>query len=383
MVINIYIDTEPDRKNQFDHPTSWKNFDRDNTFAATVDSLDRLKIPGDSRLSLYIPAIAAHNDRRYDRQNKEKINGVISRLPQFIPIHIFTNTDIAGFRRRTGEKFFSTSGYPEIRNLGLILPVFNNEDVIIQIDDDELLRPNYLLRLQQILQAHPDKSLFTAPYEKEGTVRIKSEDPLACWPKYSTMDADMEKLMKEPGPVETLFGFGGNIIIRQRLARKSLYPPGVPRGEDFSYLLANRLIFENGAPGIPVGDPDYLAYFLPDRELTIIHRPPAEARADFLSYLELNLKRFIMENNIFKNQSGLSGESLRSLSYYLSAMIDRDMNQQLEEILQEIEGDYPSPRLERFAAGIKQFLKEYQGIDRLAKHRQQLKEYRAMIERFA
>jgi len=376
MVINIYIDTQPGVINTFDHPTSLSNFKKENTFIKTLDSINNLKVPAGDELKLYLFAVAVNEDVSHDHEMKKKLTEIMN--PSRFAYRIYTNSDIHRFRNFTGSKFFSVKGYPEIRTLGLIIPTLLKEDVIIQIDDDELLRSDYLLTMKKILANNPDKYLITAPYEKNGTVNINTRDKLKSWPKFTSMNKDIQSLMEDQELKETLFGFGGNMVIRSGLAARTFYPFSVPRGEDFSFLLANRLIYENGNPlaGIKPRDNMFKAYFTPLKAMTIIHQPPAEAKADFLFYLEKNIKRFIMEWSMFINQKKLTIEGLRKLSVYLSEMFGyQDMEAPIKEIITELRQYYEREKIAEFARKIFIFLDRYKGVDRFSKYKQDHAEY--------
>jgi len=375
MVINVYIDTKINKKNKFDHPTDLDNFENENTFAKTLASINNLKQTND-KLSLYIFAVAAGEDRSHDQEIKKKMNKILRESSH--QYYLFTNSDVKQLNNYTDSRFFSVNGYPEIRNLGLIIPSLLNQDIIIQIDDDELLREDYLITLKKILKDNPDKYLFTAPYEKNGTTEINNEDPLKSWRKFYSMQKDMNKLMKDKSLKETLFGFGGNMIIRNELAEKSLYPSAVPRGEDFSYLLASRLIYENGNPEAEIEKKNeiYKAYFSPLKELTIIHEPPAEAESDFLFYLEKNLKRFIMEWSIFNKQDNLSVSELKKLSYYLAEMFGYDdFKSKLLDIIEEVKVNYDSKTAENFEKEILSFYDQCSKINRFELYKKDQSDY--------
>lgn len=380
IVINVYLDPKLNKKNKFDHPTDLDNFEDQNTFAKTIASINKLR-KTKAELSLYIFAVAAGEDQSRDQEIRRKLENILRQSNY--QYYLFTNSDIKQLNDYTKSKFFSVNGYPEIRNLGLIIPSLLAEDIIIQIDDDELLRENYLITLKKILKDNPDKYLFTASYEKNGTTAINNEDPLNSWQKFYSMQKDMKRLTQDQRLKETLFGFGGNMIIRNQLAEKSFYPFAVPRGEDFSYLLANRLIYENGNPkaGIEKKNEIYKAYFSPLKELTIIHEPPAEAKSDFLFYLEKNLKRFIMEWNIFNNQNQLTIKKLEDLSFYLAEMFGYDdFKAHLLAIIKEVENNYESNPAKEFKEEILSFFEKSKSENRFKKYLENHSEYLKSIK---
>ncbi|MDN5343053.1 MAG: hypothetical protein PWP28_1928 [Oceanotoga sp.] len=360
IVINIYLTTEKGEKHPFDHPTPLEEFEEKNTFFDTLKSINELEVPENEEIKLYIFAIAANEITKKDNIIYEKVNKLMNESR--FEYEIYTNTDILNLREKYKSDFFSVKGYPEIRNQGFIIPLINKEDIIIQIDDDELLRKNYFKKTVKILKENPDKFIITAPYEKNGTVRIMGEDPVKSWKKFSSMDMDIIELSKDENIKESTFGFGGNMIVRKEFAEKMLYPLDVPRGEDFSLLLASRLIYENGNKYINISKKQniFRSYYISDKDLTIIHKPPVEAKKDIMFYIEKNMKRFIMEWNMFINQEELKIEDLKKLSNYLYYMIGyQDMKEYLKDILKEVEEKYTDQNTERLKEELLSFMDKW------------------------
>lgn len=339
IVINTYLITQEREKNPFDHPTPLWDFDEANTLRATLESIRDANRREEDSYTLYLFGIAANEETANDAEIEEKMRVLVNEvggLPQTI---VISNRQIEDLRTVTGIEFFESCGYPEIRNLGLLIPAMMEEEVIMQLDDDELIRPDHLVRFAEIFEAHPEYGIVTAPYEKNGTVRILAKDPLSTWEKYSSMDREMERLLATENCQQTLFGFGGNLCLRRSVAKEALYPRRVPRGEDFSFLLACRLLHANGdqAAGLAGGASQFLTWFCPEEGVTILHHPPVEAKAAFLRYFENNLNRFILERQMVVSQNGFSLEDLAENSHYLSAMFGQeDFEAQLKTWIQEI-----------------------------------------------
>lgn len=153
------------------------------------------------------------------------------------------------------------------------------------------------------------------------------------------MDQDLEALMATKKCSKTLFGFGGNLCLRTSVAREAHYPRRVPRGEDFSFLLANRLLFANGDPeiGFAAGQSKFLTWFCPEEKVTILHEPPVEAKAAFLRYFENNLNRFILERQMVMSQEAFTLQDLTKSSHYLTAMFgQKDFKASLTEWIEAI-----------------------------------------------
>ncbi|NUU98527.1 hypothetical protein [Marinitoga sp. 1138] len=382
IVINTYIRTNDNKRDFFDHPTPLNDFENKNTLHKTIDSINKLNVGKNDNISVYIFAVAAHEDVSKDGIIIEKIEKIMEGFKY--NFYIYTNTDIQCCKEKYNSLFFSSKGYPEIRNQGFIFPIMNGEDVIIQIDDDELLRENYILKTKELLEKNPDKYVFTAPYEKNGTIRITGEDKLKTWKKTTSMDIDIVRFMKSPKPQESIFGFGGNMIIRKEFAEKMYYPLDVPRGEDFSLLLASRLIYENGNEYAEIKEknPIFKSYFIYDKDITIIHEPPYEANDDFLFYVEKNLKRFILEWLMIKGQSNFKFNDLKKYSYYLYEMIGYDdYISKIYEILEELKEFYPKESIENLKKELISFYNKNYSENRFEKFKKLQKEYISLINR--
>ncbi len=339
IVINTYLVTENGEKNPFDHPTPLWDFEQANTLKATLESIRDANRRLEDELTLYLFGMAANEVTAYDDAIERKIRRLVQTVGGLPKARVITNRQISDLREETGVEFFESSGYPEIRNLGLLIPSMMEEELIMQLDDDELIRPNHLVRFAEIFEAHPEYGIVTAPYEKNGTVRILAEDPLPTWEKYSSMDRDLVRFLSADECQQTLFGFGGNLCLRTSVARDALYPRRVPRGEDFSFLLACRLLHANGdkAGGIAAGASRFLTWFCPEEAVTILHHPPVEAKAAFLRYFENNLNRFILERQMVMSQKLFTLEDLAGHSKYLFAMFgQKDFEVQLRKWIQEI-----------------------------------------------
>lgn len=383
MVINVYIDVDETLLNPFDHPTNLDRFEKENTLRATVESINELQMTENDRLRIYIIAAATQENTKFDEKIRILIGNCFN--DSNFELLTITNSDISSLKDESGSKFISGKGYPELRNLGFILPSIMNEDIIIQIDDDELVRPQYISKLKEVLNEHPDKYIFTAPYEKNGTVRIITKDPLKSWKKFSPMDKDMVKFFVESNDVkESLFGFGGNMAIRREFAEQVLYPLEVPRGEDFSMLLASRLVFENGNPLalIEKGNKVFKSYFVPFDEMTIIHKPPFEAKKEFLNYFENNMTRFIMEWGIFIKQNGLTIKKMKDLSYYINEMIGyTDIKKYLTPIFEEMLSSYPHDKIEEIKNRLLKLVDHYMESDRWEDYKNDQKLYIETLKR--
>ncbi|GAB6189367.1 hypothetical protein JCM30566_11060 [Marinitoga arctica] len=379
IVINTYIRINEKVIDYFDHPTVLEKFEKENTLYKTIKSINNLILNSEDELSIYIFSIAAHEDTSRDDEIKSKIEKILKNSK--FKYYIYTNSDIQKYRKKYNSSFFSTKGYSEIRNQGFLFSIINNEDIIIQIDDDELLRGNYILKAKEILKNNPDKYLITAPYEKNGTIRILDEDKLKSWKKSKSMDNDIVRLSQTNELKECIFGFGGNMIIRKKFAENIYYPLDIPRGEDFALLLASRLIYENGNEYalIKPNNKIFKTYYTPEKDLTIIHEPPYTPSEDFIFYIEKNLKRFILEWLMIKGQNKFTFEDLKNYSLYLYEMIGyNDFKFKIKEILREL--SRISNNVNKLEKEIFEYFDKYSKKNRFEEYKKKQKEYIDLIK---
>lgn len=345
IVINVYVAADKNVYHTFDHPTYLDEFEKVETLSHTIQSINALEAIEED-VKLYLFGIDVSKSTANDAIIEAKINKIVETSKY--PYEIITNSHIAGNQKKYDSDFYSVENYSTIRNQGFLYAAEDDMDYVIQIDDDEILRESYLVTLRALLCQHSDKSIFTAPYEKNGTVMITTKDDLKSWEKFSSMNKDMTKLMSDHTIKESIFGFGGNMIIHKDVFETMFHPEDVTRGEDFSFLLATRLLYENGNALTATNKHDarYRSFFVPDQALTIIHKPPYEAKKEYLFYLEKNLTRFIYDWGRFKSQSHLDSQGLESLSFYMSKMIDHhNMKDKVGEILEELSARHDNKKL--------------------------------------
>lgn len=344
IVVNIYIDTNPEAENIFDHPTDLEKFDSDNTFIYTLESINKLNVPSRYIFDLFIFAIAANNDISKDMQIREKIACLVKDCEY--DVFIITNSDIRDLNIE-GHNFLSTQGYCEIRNLGFIFPYFNNSDFVVQIDDDEILRENYLTKMVEIYENNPDIYVLNGLYEKDGKVLVDETNDYENLKQSNAMNEDISRLSSADKPVEAMFGFGGNMTFKKEFFSQICYPENLPRGEDFALLLAASLIYFNGNDKCEIqpGNDVFRTFFTSNKEMTIIHKPPYSPFKNKQKYLELNFKRFIMQKSMLKNY--IQRDKFYMLTRYMYRMLAVDDYLDLvNKIYDEATKKYPEDCLE-------------------------------------
>ena len=375
IVVNIYINTTPEQENTFDHATDFNEFDTDNTFTDFYKSVKKLNLPSDHCYDLYVFAIAANNDTSKDVKIKQKIEEIVKEAG--FDVFVITNSEVYKLKRE-GNTFLSVDGYCEIRNLGFIFPYHNNSDFVIQFEDDEIVRENYLVRMIEIYDANPDIFSLNALYEKDGSVTVDESSDMECWKKCAMMNEDFNRLSKAVEPIESIFGLGGNMTFKREYFSQICYPEKVSRGEDFALLLSARLVYVNGNEkcGIASGNQKFKSYFVSDKDMTIIHEPPVSTPKKHK--LKIDFTRFIMQKALMKNH--LSMDELHKLSRYIYRMLSiEDYLEFAKEVyIEAAETDpkaYPEEFINSELADIKELLNEYGKRDLFEEYKGYQKQY--------
>ena len=375
LVVNVYVNTTPELQNTYDHPTLFNELETEKSFINFYNSVKNLNVPDGYEYDLYIFAIAANNDTSKDAEIKQKISNIVRNAG--VDVFVITNSDVYKLKKE-GNSFLSVDGYCEIRNLGFIFPYYNNSDFVIQFDDDEIVRENYLLKMVELYDANPEIYSINALYEKDDSVTVDESPDMKCWKKSAMMNEDFSRLSGLTEPIESIFGLGGNMTFKREYFSQICYPEKVSRGEDFALLLSARLIYANGNDkcGIAAGNQQLKSYFVSDKDMIIIHEPPVSAPKKHK--LKLDFNRFIMQKALLKNH--LSMDELYKLSRYIYRMLSIDNYLEFaKEVYKEAaETDskaYPDEFVNSELEDIKEFINEYDKRDLFEEYKNYQKKY--------
>jgi len=382
MVINIYIDTNSGIDNSFDHPTVFDSFDKLGTFPRTFDSLKMLVIPQGYEFELFVIAPAANGDVSKDIEIRKKLTNIL-KTAQF-DTFIITNSDIELLQMEKGYDFLSTKGYCEIRNLGFIFPYFNNAEYVVQIDDDELVKPNYIVKMLEIFNTHPEIHALSGLYDEKGSLLYDESKDYVSWQKDTAMNEDRKVIIgASPEPVELLYGMGGNMILKRDFFSKICYPENVARGEDFALLLSAYLIYFNGNVkcSLSQGNEIFKTYCTAADEITIIHKQPYSEKGDRAKYIRLNFIRFIMQRRIAENN--IDKKIYYDLSKYMYKMTMPDnMIQKIKDVYSEAveRGECSSSVAKRDIEKLQKFYNEIYERDLFAEYKDYQCKYIDLLE---
>jgi hypothetical protein len=267
----------------FDHPTP---LDAPGTLRRTLESLIPLAASG-MEVGVMVAATAPALEAAAARQVRELLDSP----PLPYPVRCFAASHLAvlkDFCRSQGRpewlSLMSLAGYPQIRNLTLILANLCGAQVMISLDDDEVVAdPDFLAKVAEDLallgEEHPVFGLAGVYRNNDGGVLLPEPETswAAAWPKMRCLNAALTDLvLAGPRLKPTPLGFGGNLAIPAALFKEIPFDPAITRGEDTDYLLNARLF------GIP--------FFL-DNTLSIIHLPPEKSHPLWLR-LRQDLVRF-------------------------------------------------------------------------------------------
>ena len=380
LVVNVYVNTTPERENTYDHPTDFDKLDKESTFVKFYNSVNNLKVPADHEFDLYIFAIAANNDTSKDADIKQKISSIVKDAGY--DVFIITNSDVYQLKEE-GNTFLSVDGYCEIRNLGFIFPYHNNSDYVIQFDDDEIVRENYLPKMIELYDSNPDIYSINALYEKDGEVIVDERGDMKSWNKFSIMNEDFSRLSNLTEPIESIFGLGGNMTFKREYFSQMCYPEKVTRGEDFALLLAARLVYANGNDqcAISAGNQCFKSYFTSENDMIIIHEPPASTPKKHK--LKLDFVRFIMQKALMKNY--LSMDELYKLSRYIYRMLSIDDYYEFAVTVYSESAEtnpeaYPAEFINTELDDIKKLIKDLEKSDLFEEYKEYQKKYMASLK---
>jgi hypothetical protein len=182
---------------------------------------------------------------------------------------------------------FNLGSYSGIRNLQLLIPHLWGAQIIVALDDDERVEPNYvdraLLYIGKPVNTRPVLGLAGPYLQPDGSVYLNVNDLTGnvfldkghyINKAFRTLIDDKETLVPSP------LTLGGNMVFHHDCFTRVPFDPGITRGEDIDYLINARL------QGI-----DW--WF--DASLTILHLPPKHYDTPPYQRMREDVFRFIYE----------------------------------------------------------------------------------------
>jgi hypothetical protein len=232
----------------------------------------------------------------------------------------------------------SLKAYAQVRNCQILGSVLLDSDLIVAIDDDETVPPDYLKKalgsVDELERRGVGSSGLAGIYlDAAGEYRLKVSQEDAASKNKFVRKADLINRQFDAcfaageGPVETPLALGGNMVFPETLFYNVSFDPGITRGEDIDYLMNSRLL-------------GFSWYF--DGTLSITHLPPKATAGDPLTttpYAKLQrdvLRFYYQRQKIRFSQQHPELESLgpEDFGLYPGEFLKDDLEDQALEALQ-------------------------------------------------
>ena len=265
----------------YDHPTP---VDGESTLPRLLESLIALEGP---EFRVLILTAATHPE--LEKAAADRVTGLIAPFRARYPIAQATEAD-AAFIRGHHPGLASTvqmRSYAGVRNLQLLLSHALGADVIVALDDDEVVAPDYLqTALHFVGREQGGKQVLGLAgfyLDADGDVMLPEHPRTGniFLDKGVIMNEGARALQATPGRlVPTPVAFGGNMVFHRDLFARVGFDPGITRGEDIDYLINARLAGYQ---------------FWLDKELVITHLPPEAYGALPYTKLVQDVYRFVYE----------------------------------------------------------------------------------------
>ncbi|UCF99153.1 MAG: glycosyltransferase family 2 protein [Spirochaetaceae bacterium] len=326
----------------FDHPTP---IDESGTLGRCLESLKTLRTH-DFRVLLITAPVNSQLTSEVERRVEELIEPFRTAYPigQFAPSDL---ERLRGSLSRSGLNpgLVSLEAYAQVRNCQILGSVLLESDLIVAIDDDEIVPPDYLERavrsMDELERRGGNSGLAGIYLDAAGDYRLKvTEEEAASKNRFvrkallinEQFDACFSAAEEL---VETPLALGGNMVFPPKLFRNVSFDPGITRGEDIDYLMNSRLFG--------------FSWFL-DVGLSITHLPPKASTGDPVTTtpyakLQRDVLRFVYQRQkirISQQHPDLHPLRYEDFGIYPGEFLKEDLdNQALEalRILRPVDAD--------------------------------------------
>ncbi len=268
----------------FDHPTP---LDGESTLPPLMDDLSKQH----SRdFHVLILTGLAHPD--LDSEASTHVRKLLEPYRQQLNIHLCDFSNWEKIKPRLGltqlqSLMLHLGSYSGIRNLQLLIPHIFSAEVIIALDDDERVQPDYINRARKYMGKTSDDQKvlgLAGPYLQRDGGFLLHEPPSTGNPfldKSRYINQTMRILHEDSGSLKpTPLTLGGNMVFHRELFTRVCFDPGITRGEDIDYLISARL--------------QGIGWWF-DTSLTILHLPPGHYDTPAYQRTREDVIRFIYE----------------------------------------------------------------------------------------
>jgi len=270
-----------------------------------------------------------------------QVDTVRDRYPD-LPIALWTPAHMQilhGRLRALGHdswvEWLDARGYPQIRNMQLLVPYVLDFDLVVALDDDEVVEDSQFLRraAATIVQgaANGDRVWGAGGYylDEQGSHvhevgPTAATDPNPFERKIALMNGALERIDAQPGAVvRSIFALGGNMTFCRDLIHRVGFDPAIARGEDIDYVINAAL----------AGLPYHFDKLRPIRHLP----PPGSSYKDFdYGKLQQDVRRFIYEREKLRvavDTAGFAALAAEDLEPYPGRLIGDDLETDAIEVL--------------------------------------------------
>jgi len=320
----------------FDHPTP---IDGQGTLGRCLESFKSLSGPGFNVLLITAPV-----SESLAPEVEAKIETIITPFRAHYPVCQFGPSDLIRVRRVLQNRnldpaLVSLQAYAQIRNCQILGSVLLESDLIVGIDDDEVVPPDYLEKalesVDAVSRAGPGEraaGIAGIYLDGEGEIHLKtSTDGASSANKFIRkavlINDQFDALFSRSGRiVETPVALGGNMVFTPELFLNVAFDPGITRGEDIDYLMNSRL---------------YGYRWMIDKELSITHLPPKASSSDPLNTsayakLQQDVLRFFYQREkieVSRTTAGIRELRPEEFGIYPGEFLRDDLERQALEAL--------------------------------------------------
>ena len=311
----------------YDHPTP---LDGESTLPRLLESLTALRGP---EFSVLILTAVTHPE--LEQAAADRITDLCTPFRSHFPLIQATEADATFIRQHLpsligegrdgvspGLAHVQMRSYAGVRNLQLLLPHALGAEVIVALDDDEIVAPDYLRVATELVGQERDGERILGLagfYRDAGGSVLSPEHPRTgnlFQDKSCIMNEGARALQAAPGRLaRTPVAFGGNMVFHRDLFSRVGFDPSITRGEDIDYVINAQL-------------QGYDFWF--DRELVITHLPPAGHQTSPYAKLVQDVYRFVYEREKLR----LAGWDPAQFDPYPGRFLRDDLETQAQAALQ-------------------------------------------------
>lgn len=279
----------------YDHPTP---LDGEDTLKRTLESVKTLS---NKDFKLVIPVCPTSEDIEHEANNR--VRQIIEDVGfNDIDTYIFTMSDLQRVKMILNKNgisnddldLLSIKGYPNVRNICLLVSHILAGDVSILIDDDEIFEnKEYVTMATEFIGKRIyGKNIYgVAGYYLNKFDEFYDDVDIVPWMTYWNRFGFKTKafdkiIASEPRLKVTPFAFGGAMVMHKNLYKIVPFDPNITRGEDIDYLINSKMFGFD--------------FFL-DNKLNIKHLPPKKSHPVWKRFRE-DIHRFLYQRAKINNQ---------------------------------------------------------------------------------